>query len=56
MAVELADELDRRGTMNEVVALGPASDGGHLEGLVPLADSPDVGLSDLLRGSARCGA
>lgn len=48
VAVELADELDRRGHTNRVVALGPATDGGHEAGLVPLAASQGVGLAELV--------
>ncbi len=47
-AVELADELDRRGHHNSVVALGPATDGGQETGMVPLVSSVGVGLPDLL--------
>jgi glycosyltransferase involved in cell wall biosynthesis len=48
VAVELADELDRLGYSNRVVALGPATSGGHEVGLMPLADSQGVGLVDLI--------
>ena len=46
--MELADELDRRGHDNRVVALGPATDGGQEPGLAPLAPSTGLGLRDLL--------
>jgi glycosyltransferase involved in cell wall biosynthesis len=39
VALELADELDRRGHHNRVVALGPAFDGGREPGLAPLRAS-----------------
>lgn len=48
VAVELADELDRRGHHNRVVALGPARGGGHEAGLLPLDASRGVGLFDLI--------
>jgi glycosyltransferase involved in cell wall biosynthesis len=48
VAVELAEELDRRGHRNRVVALGPATDGGHEIGMPPLADSVGLGARDLL--------
>ena len=48
VAVELANELDRRGHTNRVVALGPATDGGQEVGLVPLASSQGLGLTELL--------
>ena len=38
-AVELADELDRRGHHNRLVALGAATDGSHVPGVVPLGRS-----------------
>src|SRR5262245_14920372 len=38
-AMELADELDRLGHRNRVVALGPGLDGGKEPGLVPLGRS-----------------
>ncbi|MFP5256359.1 MAG: glycosyltransferase [Acidimicrobiia bacterium] len=48
VAVELADELDRKGHRNRLVALGPALGGGQEEGLVPLDASEGVGLRDLV--------
>lgn len=48
VAVELADELDREGHQNRLVALGPALGGGQEEGLVPLDASEGVGLRDLV--------
>ena len=39
MALELADELDRLGHRNRVVALGPAFDGGQEPALAPLRAS-----------------
>ena len=48
VAVELADELDRLGHHNRVVALGPATDGGQEAGMPPLDDSPGLGLADLV--------
>jgi glycosyltransferase involved in cell wall biosynthesis len=39
VALELADELERLGHRNRVVALGPAFDGGRQRGLEPLRDS-----------------
>lgn len=48
VAVELADELDRRGHENHVVALGPALSGGHELNLVPLAESRGVGVPELI--------
>jgi len=48
VAVELADELDRRGHQNHVVALGPALTGGHELDLIPLAESRGVGVPELI--------
>lgn len=48
VAVELADELNRRGLTNDVVALGPALDGGHEPGLVPVATGGGVGPAALV--------
>lgn len=48
VALELANELDRRGHHNRVVALGPASGGGHEAGLFPLVGSRGMGLFDLI--------
>jgi glycosyltransferase involved in cell wall biosynthesis len=47
-AMELADELDRLGHGNRVVALGPALDGTLEPGLVPLGRSWREGPSELL--------
>ena len=46
VAMELAAELAKRGHRNRLVALGPALDGGHEEGLSPLADTEGVGLRE----------
>ena len=47
-AIELADELDRLGHGNRVVALGPGLDGGQEPGLVPLGRSWREGLPELV--------
>ena len=46
--MELADELDRLGHENLLVALSPALDGGHEPGLVPLVTSRRVGPLELV--------
>ncbi len=48
VAVELADELDRLGHHDRLVALGPATDGGREPGMTPLDDSVGLGLRELL--------
>lgn len=48
VAVELADELNRRGHHNRVIALGPATGGGHESGMTPMVGSPGVGIGDLV--------
>jgi glycosyltransferase involved in cell wall biosynthesis len=47
VAVELADELDRLGHHNRVVALGPGHDGGHEPDLEPLGRSWREGPREL---------
>jgi glycosyltransferase involved in cell wall biosynthesis len=53
VALELADELDRLGHRNRVVALGPAFDGRREPGLVPLGASRGQGPPDLVAGAWR---
>jgi glycosyltransferase involved in cell wall biosynthesis len=53
VALELADELDRLGHRNRVVALGLAFDGGQEPGLVPLTDSRREGARELAAGAWR---
>jgi glycosyltransferase involved in cell wall biosynthesis len=53
VALELADELDRLGHRNRVVALGLAFDGGQAPGLVPLAVSRREGVRELAAGAWR---
>ncbi len=53
VAIELADELDGLGHANEVLALGPSTDGGQETGLVPLVGSPGVGLRELVTRAYR---
>ena len=53
VALELADELDRRGHRNRLVALAPAIDGGHEPGLVPLVRSRGVGPVGLVSAAWR---
>jgi glycosyltransferase involved in cell wall biosynthesis len=48
VALELADELDGRGLRNDVVALGPALNGGHEPGLVPVSTGAGVGPAALV--------
>jgi glycosyltransferase involved in cell wall biosynthesis len=48
VAMELADELDRLGHRNRLVALGPALDGGLDPELAPLAGSRREGLPQLV--------
>jgi glycosyltransferase involved in cell wall biosynthesis len=48
VAMELAEELDARGLTDDVVALGPALNGGHEPGLVPIAAGAGVGPTALL--------
>jgi len=52
-ALELADELDRLGHRNRVVALGPAFDGGQVPGLAPLGTARADGPRDLAAGAWR---
>jgi glycosyltransferase involved in cell wall biosynthesis len=47
-AAELADELERRGHRNRVLALAPALDGGRAPGVTPLARFPGTGVPELL--------
>jgi glycosyltransferase involved in cell wall biosynthesis len=47
VAIELADELDRLGHRNRVLALGPALDGSQEPGLAPLTTSPRLRPSSL---------
>jgi glycosyltransferase involved in cell wall biosynthesis len=47
-AMELADELERLGHGNRVVALGPALDGGREQGLQPLGRSWKEGPPELV--------
>jgi glycosyltransferase involved in cell wall biosynthesis len=47
-AAELADELDRRGHRNRVLALAPALGGGRAPGVTPLARFPGTGVPELL--------
>ncbi len=53
MALELADELDRRGHRNRVVALAPAFDGRREPGLVPLGTSRGQRPPDLVAAAWR---
>jgi glycosyltransferase involved in cell wall biosynthesis len=53
VALELADELDRRGHRNRVVALAPAFDGRRGPGLVPLGTSRGQRPPDLVAGAWR---
>jgi glycosyltransferase involved in cell wall biosynthesis len=53
VALELADELDRLGHRNRVVALGPAFDGSQEPGLVPLGASRGEGARALTAGAWR---
>jgi glycosyltransferase involved in cell wall biosynthesis len=53
VALELADELDRLGHRNRVVALGPAFDGRREPGLAPLGTSRGQRPSDLVAGAWR---
>ncbi|MGH9193744.1 MAG: glycosyltransferase family 4 protein [Acidimicrobiales bacterium] len=53
VALELADELDRLGHRNRVVALGPAFDGRREPGLVPLGTSRGQRPPDLVVGAWR---
>jgi glycosyltransferase involved in cell wall biosynthesis len=53
VALELADELDRLGHRNRVVALGPAFDGRREPGLVPLRTSRGQRPADLVAGAWR---
>jgi glycosyltransferase involved in cell wall biosynthesis len=53
VALELADELDRLGHRNRVVALGPAFDGRREPGLVPLRPSRRQRPPDLVAGAWR---
>jgi len=53
VALELADELDRLGHRNRVVALGPAFDGRREPSLVPLRASSGQGPPDLVAGAWR---
>jgi glycosyltransferase involved in cell wall biosynthesis len=53
VALELADELDRLGHRNRVVALGPAFDGRREPGLVPLRSSRRQRPPDLVAGAWR---
>jgi glycosyltransferase involved in cell wall biosynthesis len=53
VALELADELDRRGHRNRVLALGPSLDGGHDPRLTPLASSRGAGVPELVSGAWR---
>lgn len=46
--MELADELDRMGHRNRVVALGPGLEGGHEAGLLPLGRSWREGPRELV--------
>jgi glycosyltransferase involved in cell wall biosynthesis len=48
VAMELADELDRLGHRNRLVALSPGLDGGQEPGLVPLAAYGRIGAPELL--------
>jgi glycosyltransferase involved in cell wall biosynthesis len=53
VALELADELDRRGHRNRVVALAPAFDGRREPRLVPLGTSRGQRPPDLVSGAWR---
>jgi glycosyltransferase involved in cell wall biosynthesis len=53
VALELADELDRRGHRNRVVALAPAFDGRREPGLMPLGTSRGQRPPDLLAAAWR---
>jgi len=53
VALELADELDRLGHRNRVVALGPAFDGRREPGLAPLGTSRGQRPPDLVAGAWR---
>jgi len=53
VAMELAAELDSRGHVNRVVALGLAHDGGHDPALPPLVSRVGVGLDVLLADAWR---
>jgi glycosyltransferase involved in cell wall biosynthesis len=53
VALELADELDRRGHHNRLVALSPALDGGHEPGLEPMVGSRRVGPLELVSSAWR---
>jgi pentatricopeptide repeat protein len=53
VALELADELDRRGHRNRVVALAPAFDGRREPGLMPLGNSRGQRSPDLVSGAWR---
>jgi glycosyltransferase involved in cell wall biosynthesis len=53
VALELADELDRHGHENRVVAISPALDGGHEPGLVPLVRSRGAGPLELVSSAWR---
>jgi glycosyltransferase involved in cell wall biosynthesis len=53
VALGLADELDRLGHRNRVVALGPAFDGRREPGLAPLGTSRGQRLPDLVAGAWR---
>jgi glycosyltransferase involved in cell wall biosynthesis len=48
VAMELADELDRLGHRNRLVALSPGLDGGQEPGLVPLATFGRIGAPEVL--------
>jgi glycosyltransferase involved in cell wall biosynthesis len=53
VALELADELDRLGYRDRVVALGRAFDGGQEPGLAPLGTWRRQGLPELALGAVR---
>jgi glycosyltransferase involved in cell wall biosynthesis len=53
VALELADELDRRGHRNRVVALAPAFDGRRESSLEPLGTSRGQRPADLVTGAWR---
>jgi glycosyltransferase involved in cell wall biosynthesis len=48
VAMELADEMDRLGHRNRLVALSPGLDGGQEPGLVPLAAFGRIGAPEVL--------
>jgi glycosyltransferase involved in cell wall biosynthesis len=48
VAMELADELDRLGHRNRLVALSPGLDGGQEPGLVPLAAFGRIGAPEVV--------